>query len=367
MTMRRIMLAGAACASGLLPTGCRESGAEGLAEPRSALTVQLISPETAVWPEEITASGRVVPWQESIVSSEAGGCMLEEIFADVGDSVRKGQLLARFNDETARAAVEEMEAAVRAGRATLQAARDQLARSRKLAASGAVSGEALEQHETAVERCGAELSLAMARLTMRRLELRHTHVTAADDGVISSRTAAAGTVYGSGAELFRLIRQNRVEWRAEIPGKRAGEMAVGRTAIIDAGGGKRVRGTIRRLAPSIDPRTLDGICHIDLPDPGPLRAGMYPSGVILTGESPALHVPESAIIYRDGYTCVAGVSQDRTVRLIKVTALRRRSGAVEISGVSAEDRLVLSGGAFLNDGDAVRLAEPPAGGKGEAP
>lgn len=346
----------AVCMIMVLLCGCRRSVTGEKQETRPALTVELTSPEMAVWPVEVAASGRVEAWQESVVSSEVSGYKLDEVFVNVGDAVKKGQLLARFNDEGARAKLDEMAAGVETRAAILAATRDQLARSRKLVASRAVSEESHKQNETGVERDQAELSSARARLSAQQLEFRYTQVVAPDDGMISSRSATVGTVLASGSELFRLIRQNRLEWRAEVPAKHIACVEPRQIASVEVRNGTTIPGTVRQLAPTIDNRTLNAICYVDLPDSGSVKAGMFLSGMIRTGESSAIHVPESSIVYRDGYTYVIRVGEDSLARQIKVTTARRRGNLVEIGGeVSESVRLVLSGGSFINEGDLVRV------------
>lgn len=346
----------AACAIIVLLSGCGRSDTTEKLTTKAALTVELVSPETTIWPVEFAVSGRVEPWQESVVSSEIGDYKLDEVLVNVGDPVKKGQLLARFNDEGARAELEEMEAGVRASEATLATSNDQLSRSRSLITSRAVSEESHIQNETAVKKGEAELSSARARLSTQQLELRHTQVVAPDDGVISSRSATVGTVLASGSELFKLIRQNRLEWRAEIPTKHLPHVESGQSAILASGNDSIIQGTVRKVGPTIDPRTLNAICYIDLPHPGPAKAGMFLSGVIQTGESPAIHVPESSIVYRDGYTYVIKVGPDSIAHQIKVNTSRRMENSVEIKGeIFESDRVVLSGGSFVNEGDIVKV------------
>jgi RND family efflux transporter MFP subunit len=358
--MRQVIYSGrhfaGVCAIIILLAGCGKPDIGGKVETKPALTVELVSPITTVWPVGFAVSGRVEAWEESVISSEADGYKLDEVLVNVGDSVNKGQLLARFNNEGALAKLEEMEAEVRAGEAVLATSTDQLSRSARLVNSRAISEESHKQNESAVERNQAELSSARARLSARQLEFSHTNVVAPDDGVISSRAATVGTVLASGSELFKLIRQNRLEWRAEISVKHISSVDSGNKALLEVQNGGTIRGTVRQLAPMIDNRTLNATCYIDLIEPGPLKAGMFLSGMILTGESPAVHLPESSIVYRDGYTYVIRVGPDSIAHQIKVTPRRRRENFVEIGGeVSETDRLVLSGGSFVNEGDLVKV------------
>lgn len=350
-----VLIAGV-CVTLFIFCGCRRPSTVETQEAKSALTVELVSPHTALWPVEVSAGGRVAAWQESVVSSEVNGYKLDEVFVNVGDSVKKGQIIARFNDESARAKLDEMKADVETREAMLAASEDLAARSRQLVILRAVSEESHRQNETAVARGQAELSSARARLVVQKLELHHTNVVAPDDGVISSRTATAGTVLTSGSELFRLIRQNRLEWRAEVSVDYLSDVFPGQAASVEVSPGVLIHGIVRQLAPSVDDRTLNAICYVDFLEAGPAKAGMFLSGTIRIGESPALHVPESSIVYRDGYTYLIRVGEDLLAHQIKVTTGRRGGNLVEVNGdISREDRLVLSGGSFIHEGDLVKV------------
>lgn len=364
--IRPCVLIAGACVILFILCGCERAPTGGTKEAKSALTVELVPPRTATWPVEVAASGRVEAWQESVVSSEVNGYKLDEVFVNVGDPVKKGQLIARFNDGSARAKLDEMKAEVEIREAVLSASEDLVARSRQLVVLRAVSQESHRQNETAVARDQAELSSARSRLTAQQLELRYTSVVAPDDGIISSRTATVGAVLASGSELFRLIRQNRLEWRAEIPVDQMAGLEPGQVASVEVRPGVCVRGSVRLLAPTVDSRTLNAICYVDLSDPGPVKAGMFLSGMIRIGESPALQVPESSIVYRDGRTYVVKVAEDLIARQIQVTTGRRGGDLVEVAGeLFVQDRLVLSGGSFIHEGDLVKVTgDAVAAGKG---
>lgn len=321
---------------------------------KAALTVTLVTPATAVWAEQIAASGSVTAWQESIIGAEVGALKLDEVLVNVGDAVRQGQVLARFNAETTRATLAQVEASVAMAEANLALARDQADRARRLDGTGTVSRETLLQQEAAEKTSAAQLASAQAQLAAQRLNLQHTQVLAPDDGLISARSATVGAVLGGGAELFRMIRQGRLEWRAEVPVDRLASVAPGQEVTLRPAGHPSVNGRVRQVAPKVDAGTGSGTVYVDLAEPGTLKAGMYAAGDIRLSESPALHIPESALVYRDGYTYVMKVDANRQVHRLKVTTGRRQGTTVEIlQGVTATDQVVASGGSFLNEGDTV--------------
>ena len=201
----------------------------------------------------------------------------------------------------------------------------------------------------------------------QRIKFSHTRILAVDDGVISSRSATLGNVVASGTELFQLVRQRRVEWRAEVTGQQISALKPGQTANITLPDGSQVAGRLRLVGPTLDSSTRNGLAYVDLPVGSGASAGMYVRGEIDTGQAPALSVPSSAVVLRDGNSYVFEKDGAAKVAQRQVQTGRRRGDQVEIvSGITAQAQLVRSGGAFLKDGDPVQwAADAPA--KGATP
>jgi RND family efflux transporter MFP subunit len=333
-------------------TSCRKTSAA--EEGKAALTVSLVAPISTMWPERFAVSGDISAWQESVIGAEVGGLKLEEVLVNIGDTVRKGQVLARFSEETTRADLAQAEASVAEAEANLAVYSDQAERARRLSGTGTVSREQELQYDANEKTGAARLASAKAQLANQQLKLRYTQVLAPDDGLISTRTATVGAVLSTGSELFRLIRQSRLEWRAEVPAERLARMSPGLEVSLHPIGTPAVVGRIRQISPVVSSATRTGLVYVDLPEPGSLKAGMYVSGQITFGDTPALHVPESVIVYRDGYQYAMKVDAARRIHQLKVTVGRRQGSQVEIlSGVALGDELVASGGSFLNENDRV--------------
>lgn len=301
--------------------------------------------------------GSIAPWQESIIGAEVGDLRLEEVLVDVGDVVTKGQLLARFKADTPAADLSMAQAAVTQWEANAALARDKAIRARRLGSGGTISQEDLLQYESDEKTSAAQLASAKAQLQIQQLRLFHVEVRAPDDGVISSRSATVGTVANLGVELFRMIRQGRLEWRATVPADQVARITPRQSVTLAPDRDSAITGVVRQVSPVVDSGTLNGTVYVDLPEPKGLRAGMFISGKLMFPVRPAVHVPESALVFRDGYQYLMKVEATNRVRQIKVTTGRRTDKAVEIlgSGVTTADRIVRSGGSFLNEGDQVRV------------
>lgn len=337
----------------------------------AALTVSLVSPTPINWNDSVVASGAISAWQEAVVSAEVSGLRISEVAVDVGDEVKKGDVLVRFDAAMMQSAVAQQRAGVDEARARLEEAATLANRARQLRQSSAISEQDLIQSVSRAEAAEAALKSAQARLQSSELNLRFTTVIAPDDGVISSRNAMLGAVTGPGAELFRLVRQNRLEWRAELTGAQILRIQPGQAAELNLPDGSTARGTVRQVAPVLDSKSRTGIVYVELDrDASPAaRAGMFASGTLISGERAGIALPASAVVLRDGYEIVFRIGADNRVEALKVETGRRQEAMVEITGgLDATQRVVGSGAAFLNSGDPVRVVDAPipAAGTGSA-
>ncbi|WP_295391496.1 efflux RND transporter periplasmic adaptor subunit [uncultured Thiodictyon sp.] len=329
--------------------------------PHPALAVTLVAPRATDWPRVIEASGGLFAWQEGVIAAETGGLRVVEVTVDVGDQVKRGQVLARLDQDTVKADVAQQEARVAQVRAALAEARANGDRARNVKDKGAMSEQQVTQYLIAEEGAKANLAAAEAAMDMQRIRLAETRVLAVDDGVIAARAATLGTVVQPGTELFRIVRQGRVEWRAEVTAEQLAQVRPGQEAEIRLPGGTLVTGKVRIPSPTLDATTRYGLVYVELPTDSPARPGMFAQGTIRLGASPALTLPESAVVLRDGSSFVFEVLADERVAQRKVETGRRTAGQVEIlSGLDAAARVVESGGAFLTDGDLVRVESSSA-------
>lgn len=309
----------------------------------AALTVSETRVAEAQWPESIKATGPVAAWQEAIIGTEISGQRLVAVMVDVGDIVKKGQVLARFNSETLLAEYAELEA-------NWVAAASNQKRALNLKASGAMSDQMIEDY---VNRA----AVAKAQMDAKALQLQYTEVVAPDDGVISARQATLGTVGTAGDELFRLIRQNRLEWRGELTATQAAQATCGQSVALALPDEGQAEGAIRQIAPSFSPETRMVTIFVDIKAGSGARAGMYAEGRITLRHQASLSVPARSVVIRDGRNYVFSINDQATVSRHEVRVGQRRGGEAQIlSGLSKGDRIVVLGAGFLNDGDMVRVS-----------
>jgi len=332
------------------------------AATRPALTVTTAQPQRAAMPLRLAANGNVAAWQEASIGADSNGLRLTEVQVNVGDVVRAGQVLATFAADTVQADLAQARASLLEAQANALDAAANAERARTLQATGALSQQQIQQLTTAEKTAQARVEAAQAQLHAQQLRLKHTQVLAPDSGVISARTATVGAVVGAGTELFRMVRKGRLEWRAEVLATELRPLRPGVKARVTAASGATVEGTVRMVAPTVDPQTRNALVYVDLPAHPELRAGMFARGEFQLGSSDALTVPQEALVVRDGFAYVFAVGSDQRVQQRKVQTGRRLADRVEVlSGLDAQASIAVRGAGFLNDGDLVRVAAPAPG------
>jgi RND family efflux transporter MFP subunit len=333
------------------------------ATAKPALTVSLTQAKDNMLGIKLAANGSLAAWQEASIGAEANGLRVAELHANVGDSVKRGQLLASFAAESVQADVALARAAVAEAKANAAEAAANADRARAVQGSGAISAQQVNQYLTQEQTGKARVASAQAQLDAQLLRLKNTQLLAPDSGVISARMATVGSVVGAGTEMFKLIRQNRLEWRGEVTSGELGRIAPGTTVLVTAPSGAQLKGRVRTLAPTVDAATRNGLVYVDLPGAAAsvgasFKPGMYARGEFELGSSGALTVPQTAVVVRDGFSYVSRVGADNRVSQLKVQTGRVVGEQIEIkSGVKLEDKLVVSGGGFLSDGDLVKVVD----------
>ena len=316
-------------------------------------------------PVTARANGNIAAWQEASVGTEANGLRLADVRVNVGDVVKRGQVLATFAPETMQADLLQTRAAVAEAEATLadaaanaeraqEPARDRRAersddqpvRHRRAhragpprrAARRAAGAPAQGRRRRAVRRARRRRHLGAQRHRRRR--------AAGRPGAVPPDPPAAGS---SGAPRWR-----RRSWRRS---SRA------RASTVTPAGGAPIAGTVRMVAPTVDPQTRNGIVYVDLPVARQRRAPACSRAASSTSAArAALTLPQSAVQLRDGFSYVLqGRRRQQGDAELKVDVGRRVGDRIEVTGgLGADARVVATGGGFLADGDTVRVVDAPA-------
>ncbi|MGU3492639.1 efflux RND transporter periplasmic adaptor subunit [Xanthobacteraceae bacterium A53D] len=360
------------------------------AEASKGLTVSVVKPEDRELTETLLVTGSLLPREEIQVGPEVEGFRLNEILAEVGDTVEKGQVLARLSRDAldtqlaqntanmakARAAIAQQRAALDQALAQEAEANSAVERTRQLRGTGAATQETLDQRERAVKVAAAQVVaareslhaseadavLVQAQRAELELKLRHTEVRAPDAGIILARTARIGAIALSNRAdpLFRIARDGAIDLDAEVPEVALPRVTLGQSvAVTPAGFAHPVEGKVRLIAAEVDKASRLGRAKIALPADPALRPGSFARGQILLETRRGLSVPQSAVMFDDKGPYVL-VVKDGVIAERRVSTGLKAEGRIELrEGVAADEQVVARAAGFLRNGDRVTPVELP--------
>jgi len=325
------------------------------AEGASNLAVTLAPVRSHPLARSVIVSGPVSAYEEMQLGVELSGQRVTRLNVDVGQSVKRGDVLLELDHRTLDSSLAQADASLKQATATLELARAQQSRGEKLASGQLISASDLDELRASTTQAQAQVATARASRDAARLQRDFAELRAPADGIVSKRLVQPGQVVSAGSELLRLIRDGRLEWRAELPENQLADIAVENPVVL-AYRGQEITGRVRAVTPGVDSQTRTGTVYVDLPAPGPLRQGTFVEGRILTGDGSALMVPSASVVQRDGHSYVFTLKDGQSVERRRVRTGQSTQGRVEIiEGLKADEQVVAEGAGFLGDGDRVRV------------
>lgn len=342
--------------------GGPDEAAKAESKPAGASTQTVSAAVAAVenLPRVVSASGTVSAWEEVPVAAESGGLTATGVFVDEGDYVRQGELLVKLNDTLLRTQQRQQEAQVAAAAATLAQQTAALTRARELEGRGFVSRASLDAALANQQVAAAQLNSARALSAEVAARLEQTSIRAPVSGLVVSRSVTLGQIVQPGVELFRVVRDGRLELDAQVPETELALIRSGQPASIASDQVGSTRGQVRIVTSEVDAQTRLGVARITLAGAGGFRPGMFARAQIEVGAQPVVTVPTGAVLYRDNKAGVFALSGDGRARFQSVSVLSRRGTQTAVDGLSAGARVVVDGAGFVGEGDRVTVAAAPA-------
>jgi len=242
-------------------------------------------------------SGSLGAEREARVRAELGGSVLQ-VYAEPGQAVKQGQVLAQIEPQTAREQAAFTDALVRSLQNDLRLQQRNLERDKRLAEAGAVSTRAVEADSLAVSQSEAALAEANARQVVARRSLERATVRAPFAGIVSEQTASVGDVVKDGTELFTVVDPSSLRLEAQVPAEALQGLKVGTPVQFTISGfrNERLTGRVTRIYPSVDPATRQVKILVTVPNPRQqLVVGLFAEGRVIAVSREAVVVPKGAI------------------------------------------------------------------------
>jgi HlyD family secretion protein len=356
-TTALLALGAALALSGTL-TGCHKAEPKAAA-PAPARTVTVVRIEPQAIAGALAASGDLLARQEAAVLPEVTGYRVAAVLADVGEYVRKGQVLARLDPSLIESQVAQAQAQLAQAEAQAAQAEDQAARVKGLDDQGVLSQEQIAQRRFQARAARATAAAQAAALRDLRTRQAKLQVVAPVSGLVLDKTVRPGDLSAGGTTAwFRIASDGQIELQAQLSEDDLARVRRGQHAQVTLPSGAVVTGSVRLISPQIDPQTKLGYVRLALPVRDDIRAGGYGRAVFTDAAGKALAVPETAVRYDANGASVMVVQTNNRVKQVAVRTGMRGSGLVQLTeGPAPGARVVASAASFLLDGDLVRPVE----------
>lgn len=314
----------------------------------------------------VNANGSIAAIRDMPVGVAGEGGRVARVLVDAGATVAQGQVLAVIDRSVETQQAAQLDAQIKAARADADLAQAELDRAEALVARGFISKADIQRRTATRDAAAARVSLAEAQRAEIRARIGRLDIRAPAAGRVLARNVEAGQIVSPGsAALFRIAEHGALELRAQVAEQDLRGMKVGQPAeVTPVGDNRSVSGAIWLMAAVIDPQTRQGIVRIRLPGDPALRPGGFASARIVTGSTDAPVLPESAVLNDAKGSFVYIVDgDDKIVRRDVTLGDVGNDGLVVRSGLSGNERVVQSAGAFLTPGEKVRPERAAAPGR----
>ena len=350
--------------------GCNRN--EGEATTAATDQAQVITPENiAVINQDTIESGPAISGaltadRAAVIRAEMSGSLVQT-FAEKGQSVAQGMVLARIEDSAVRDAVLSARAGVRTAEQAVQVAKRNVERAQALAQAGAVSERDLEQARWNATNAESQLADATARLSLAEKQLSNTQVRAPFNGIVADKPASPGDVVSPGTALFTIVDPTRMKLEAAVPAAQIGAVRIGAPVQFTVQGypGRVFTGQVQRVSPAADPATRQVGVYISVPNRGnALVSGLYAEGRIGSERRGALVAPMNAVDLTGTTPSVVRLKNGKVERVeVQVGIRDEENERIEIvNGVAAGDTLLIGAAQGISVGSLVKVQplETPA-------
>ena len=354
-----------------------------LADAPAPPTISVLTAEKKPIAEDLNVTGSFAAGEAVLVSPEIEGLSITEFMAEEGDTVKKGQVLARLNSASIDIQIQQTTASLARNDLSVDQAKNQieqaqinldkadadLERTKKLRTSGVATQQTFDQMQSVADLAHAQFNAANLALegaktdrlgidaTMANLQLNksRTEIKAPVDGYISNRSLQIGAIAsGSKTPMYSIVANGIVKLLAEIPESDLPRVKVGQTAQVTINGfDKAIEGTVKLISPEVNQQTRIGIAHIAVTSDKQIPLGAFGRARIALAAADGVALPLTAVTFGDNGPTVQLVKDGKVMVRKVITGLVGTSDIEITDGVVPGDVFVARAGSFVRDGDAV--------------
>lgn len=313
----------------------------------------------------VTATGNLAARREMPVGVAGEGGMVTRVLVEPGQWVGAGQVLATVDRQVQAQTAQSLAAQINVARADAEIAQQEYDRAQQLVDRGFISKADLQRKGATLASAQARVRVAQAGLSEQRARNGRLDIRAPAAGLVLTRAVEPGQIVSSGSgTLFRMAKGGEMEMRAQLAeGDLAGLRVGAQADVTPVGSAKSFRGQVWQVSPIIDPQTRQGIARIALKFAPELRPGGFAQAAIRSGAADLPQLPNSAIQSDAAGNFVYVIGDgDKVVRRAVTVGEVSDAGVSIASGLTGQERVVLSAGAFLSEGQKVKPVLQKRGG-----
>ena len=319
-------------------------------------SVTVIVPGRSQVARIVTASGPLAAKRDQPIGIAGVGGRVIRVLADAGSWVRAGQVLAVVDRSVQTEQAAQQAAQIQAAKAQAALAQAEYDRALSLQARGFVSKSDIDTKKATRDAAFAQVRVTQAQLGATRAQMGQLNVIAPAAGLILARSVEVGQIVSpASGSLFRIAEGGQMEMRAKLSQQDLASVHVGMPAeVTPVGSDHSYTGAVWQVSPVIDPQSRLGDVRIAVPYNAAMRPGGFAQARISSGTTAAPLLPQSAVLSDDkgNYVYVVNARSEVERRPIQIGAVDDR-GVTIASGLSGDERVVLSAGPFLNPGQKV--------------
>jgi RND family efflux transporter MFP subunit len=334
-----------------------ETAASAAKEAAAVPKITVIVPGRQQVARQISATGTIAARRDMPVGIAGQGGRVTSVRVDAGQWVNAGQVLATVDRSVQSEVAAQQAAQIAAAKANADLAQNNYERALQLVDRGFVSKADLEAKRAARDAAVAQVRVAQAQLGQTRAQMGQLNVVAPTSGLVLDRSVEVGQIVGPGSgALFRIAQGGLMEVQAKLAEGTLAQVHVGTPATVTpVGSNTQISGAVWQVEPIIDPVNRQGIARVAVPYQQVLRPGGFAEVSLMSGSADVPLLPQSAVLSDDKGNYVYIVGKDDRVerRNVKVGEVDD-NGVTIMEGLTGQERVVASAGAFLNPGDKVR-------------
>ena len=319
-------------------------------------TVTVVVPGRQTVDRVVSATGNLAARREMPIGVAGEGGMVASVLVEPGQWVGAGQVLATIDRRVQSQQAASLGSQIAVSEADARLAQSELNRAQALVARGFISKADIDRKTATLDSARARVNVARAQYQQSLASNSRLDIRAPAAGLILERKIEPGQIVSSGSGmLFRMAKGGEIELLAKLGESDLARMTVGQQAKITPVGSAQVfSGQIWQVAPVIDPQSRQGIARIAIPYDKALRPGGFASASIISGAADVPLLPESAVQSdaKGSYVFIVGKDNKIERRDVQVGDVNDR-GVTVLAGLTGQEAVVLSAGAFLNPGEVI--------------